>query len=99
MAYLRFWKGGHASVELRRPEGRSAVGADGNYIVRREGFPLSLAVGPVEGVCGPPQILLVFGMKMSCFDALWNTVLKLMCLQQKFSHKTSPCIVPATGLS
>jgi len=28
-------------------------------------------------------------MKMACFDALWNTVFKLMCLQQKALHQTS----------
>ena len=42
-----------------------------------------------SGVCSSPANFSIFWMKMACSDALWNTVLKLVCLQQKASHQTS----------
>jgi len=41
-----------------------------------------------EGAVPLPHFL-ISKMKMVCSDALWNTVLKLTCLQQKALHRTS----------
>ena len=55
---------------------------------RREGRSALGAEGKLLGVRS--GIILQFSeRKMVCFDALWNTVLKLMCLHQKASHQTS----------
>jgi len=52
-----------------------------------------LSVTPVrcrawEGLCLSPKNFSIFWMKMTCSDALWNTIFKLMCLRQKALHQT-----------
>ena len=43
-----------------------------------------------EGTVPHPQKIFQFVyMKMACSDALWNTVLGLVCLQQKASRQMS----------
>ena len=41
------------------------------------------------GGCAPsPENFSTFKIKMACFDALWDTVFKLMCLQRKALQQT-----------
>ena len=70
---FRILESGGPTVECQRREGRLT------------------AVSADGGGCGAPspENFLIFWMKMACSDALWNTVLKFMCLQQNALHQTS----------